>query len=332
MSGVRRYQNKCKQIDVHEVLKKEIYAQGQDYEYQGTLNAATGIVSGAEGSSSRLGFRDVYMLFDSTNADGTSNRAAGQLKFNVTLLNNSNPLDGIIMVQPTEFFFPKPTNVLSTDPNFYFFRKVYMRIETLPQTQAVTAQKSFWFHFEFDVEDINAIAVKLIPTAETTSFFLRSPVNALSEFNCSFWVPNPVPSALSFKQIPLPPDVVQITGVPGTLPGRFTIGGNPALASSVLGTLGQLGVPPAPGIAAWITASSTGVPAQDTIINSPAGVYITNIAFSGVYYYFEIATVDLTAAVPFTGTMTIGKNRIAMTFRFTSLDPSSNTHVTVGHD
>lgn len=324
-----RYRKKCGDIDTHEILKSEIYKQDRNLDYVGTLTTSGVVVPP---TSQKVGFTDYYFYFDSFNAQNPAERANGVLTFDLSVLNSSVPLDNVIMIQPTEFYFPKPTNLLTTDPNYYFFRKVYLRIESLPQTQAIKAQNDFWYHFEFDVTDINSIAVKLIPTAETTTYFFKSPITAMSLFRMSFWVPNPMPSNLGFKRITLPMDVVTITAVPGTNPGRFTIG-DPLTSVGITSTLGALGVPLPPGITVWISASASGVPAQDAIINNVNGNFVTNLAYSGVYYYFEIAAVDLSlVAAPFNGRMTIGKNRIGTQFRFTVVNTSSNTHVSMGHD
>lgn len=326
---MRRYKNRCDTPDIHEILKKEVYNQSVEVPY-GSLGLNGKQLPGSGKVSKPIVYKDTYLYLDSITVPDSISRASGSITFNIAALNNNAPVDGILAVQPSEFYFPKIPTYPAGDPNFLFFRKVYVRLSSFPQVQSVRAQNAFWYHFEFDVEDINAIAVKLVPTQETTTFFVKNPLLSLSELTMVFYVPDP--QTRLFKPIPIPSDVVTIRGVPGTNPGRFTIG-DPTQITSITSVLGPIAAPIAPGIAVWITLNNTtGVPAQDTIISNPNGNFITNIGFDGVNYYFEIAVVNLAAAGPFTATMVIGKNRFAMQMRFTCVVNDTTNYISIGHD
>jgi hypothetical protein len=322
-------------IDVHEILKAEIYAQSNDRSTdavvfgRGVGSASASAMETVAGSvaapAPTIGFSETYLFLDSiTSTSSRAERLNGYLKFPVGELNNNQTIPNVIALQPIEFYFPKQSDPPANTPDFFFYRKVYMRIEELGRSQAVRASGDAYYHFEFDVVNANAIAVKLVPTlTSTATFILSSPISSIDTITCRFLVPGP-PGGSAFVPIPIPMDVVDVVSA-NTNPATFTF--DPTLTSSVLG---PIGAPAAPGMSAWINLTATLADSvMDAQFKSQYGVLITNIA-SGVVTIGAANTSAIPAGI--TGKMLIGKNRCSLQLRITSHTSMDRSHITVSHD
>jgi hypothetical protein len=281
----------------------------------------------APAPSNNFGIEDTYLYFDSFAKETSSDLLSGELKFNINTLNNSQPIDKCVQVQVGNFFFPMVTS--SNGPDFYFFRRVYMQITSFPNTQAVLAPNNSSYHFEFDVELVGSIAVKLVPVKE--SFYFRQPLTTLTEFNVSFMVPSG--RGGSFKRITLPQDVLVIKAIPGSNPARFEIlaGGD---ISSFVNTLPTVypNTPTIP-IAVYMSGFTSTDPDLNSQINNPNGIFVTG--FPTDKYTFEVGGINLAALDPaqtYNFQCYVGKNRIAMPVRFTCVKNVTTNYLQASHE
>jgi hypothetical protein len=328
-SNVRRVQNRCNAIDTHEVLKQEIYKQGYDYDTNfrfgfnqaptmggapGTPATPTPTMGGPSGPG--VGFEDYELHFDTLNKDTSSDLENGEVKWSITSINNSQDIKNCIQIKVGPFFFPKVSNATG-NPDYFFYRRVYMQILGLPSTQAILAPNGNQYHFEFEVENLNSIAVRLNPLKDT--FFFQRPITSLTEFQVRFMVPH------GFKKVALPADKVTLISVNNSNPARFTIVGG-ELTTEVLGALGAT---TAPGIAVYISGFTTADTAINNAVNTTEGVYISNIVNSTS---FEISGIDLTGIAASNATMVIPKNHIAFPVRFTTVRDQLTNYVSAIHE
>jgi hypothetical protein len=300
-------------VDVKETyLKGEILRQGQestiDYEsYYGTNAAVSQGASGPPASASCGGTctDDVYMYFDSTARDFTSNLTNGEITFNVSTLNLQKPLDNVVSIRIDEFYIPRIQNA-NTFPDYFFFGTVFVRLAStsLPVVQSVLAQNGNTFHFECDIENLNSVAVKLIP--KDPIYYFRTPIQSLSDLTFQFMVP------LNFRSIILPNDTLIVDGVAGTNPAQFIV-----VDGNTTSPIGDIGVPTAPGVAVYfLNFLSPNITLNNTVV-STTGYFVTNIVSATTFIVgaLNFATLPVNTRC----TMIVAKNRIGITARFKSI-------------
>ena len=327
-SNIRRVQRRCAPVDMHEVMKQEIYRQSYDADTNFRFGLGAGTTSTSGGSvggvippaAGIVGFEDTELYFDSVGRDTSSDTANGELKFSITNINNNQDLRNCIELMVTPMYFPRISNpAVPAAPDYFFYRRVYMQITNLPSTQGILATNGNQFHFEFEVMNISSIAVLLVPLKNT--FFLQRPITSLSEIDVRFMVPH------GFRRIPLPKDTLAIASVsPGTNPARFLV-----LAGDTTAALGPIGVPVAPGVAVYITNFVSPNGLINAQVNAAAGLFVTNIIDA---FTFEVAGIDLTplGVASYNATAIVPKNRIAFSMRFTSTRDQLTNYIVVGHE
>ncbi len=248
--------------NLNEYHKRELYAQDSADNSQAQYGVNTIGISNATTeipvSQQIIGFRDWEMLFDSVFTKIPSNLINGQIIFNISDVNNGQGLGSVVEMNLGSFFFPIPIQSAAS-PNFYFYRRVYLQIAELPTTQSSRAPNGNRYQFEFNVDNLNSVAVLLTPIKD--SFFLQLPITSLNQVTFNFSV------GPYFTPIPLPLSNVQIYGIPGTTPATFTL-----LNNVNTNIIGPVGVPTAPGVAVFVTGFAPNVP-----ITTTQGVYVTNI-------------------------------------------------------
>lgn len=319
-------------FNIDEYQKQEIYRQGGDVVYQTAISNA----AQADTSSQTVGFLDTSVFFDSGNLITVSNLSGGELVFNISAVNDGRDIGNIIELNITPFYFQIPLQS-PNQPNFYFYRRVYLNIAGFPTAQSVRASNGNNYQFEFEVVNINSLAVLLVPIRP--SFYLQSILSSLNEVRMHFMV------GPDFTPIPLLKANVLVQMTEGQIINPFPIpptptgfGTNPITFTILNGDLTTLlydiptpfvfpFVPPAPGIAVYFTGF-----APIVALNSTQGIYITRILSTTV---FEIAGFDASGiAIPIDPTqiranMVIGKNRIAMSMRFTSVANRTTNYIVV---
>ncbi|QYB17671.1 hypothetical protein PV-S19_0307 [Pacmanvirus S19] len=335
-ANIRRVRNRCNAIDTHELLKQEIYKQSNDNSGFNTVNTLP--VISQQGSSQppvppqntvqtivtnnsgpNVGIEDYEFYFDSTNRDTSSDLSFGELKWSIPILNNSQDLKNCVQVKLGTFFFPKVYAPVDK-PEYFYYRRLFMEITSAPSSQSVSAFNNNKFHFEFDIENLNGQAVKLIPIKDT--FFFQRPVSSMTEFNIRFTVP------LNFKKVPLPADTIAVkmlvTGGIGYNPIRFQI-----VDENTTASLGPVGTQ-TPGIAVFLSNYTSNDATTNSNVNDTDGLYITNIIDSTT---FEIGSVNGSAVTDEYGaTLFIPKNRIAFSARFTTVKDQPTNYVSAVHD
>jgi hypothetical protein len=306
--------NRCGGVDIHELLKGEIYKQGGlDTGYR-FGQAAGGSIGPGSAAPSVTGFEDYELYFDSVNKDGSSDLVNGELKFSITDLNNNQDIHSCIEMKVGSFYFPKVINPAGS-PDFYFYRRVYLQVLGLPSTQGVLADNGNQYHFEFSVENFSGIAVLLVPIKDT--FFFQRPITSLTDLQLRFTVP-------IFKRIPLPEVILNVVSIAGSNPAQFSIVGGPTTAA-----IGDIGLLPAPGVAVYISGFASGDPAVNIATNNTAGVFVTTVvnATQIIIASLNFATVGVVVAQ-----MIVAKNRIAIPIRFTSIKDSVTNYINVVHE
>jgi hypothetical protein len=307
--------DRCNRLDIAEYQKNEIYRQGND-DAPNTANYgaprpsssyadSTTVIGG--GGAKDIGFRDFEIYFDSTFITIPSNLAQGEIVFNVSDYNNGLSIGNVIEINLGSFYFPKPLNYTTTSPDPYFYRRIYMNIVGLPSTQSSRGANGSQYNFEFQVVDLNSIAVLLQPIKP--SFYLQSILSAFNETRLHFtYGPN-------FDPVSLPKTKLSIQCVPASNPAQFTIlsGDTVQNLDSTITPLTIYPVVLAVPVAVYISGF---LPQVD--VNNPQGLFVTRLIDATT---FEIASISLAAvAVVSDATMVIGKNRIAIGMRFTTVE------------
>jgi hypothetical protein len=331
-SNVNRPRNRSNQIDMREVLKREIYKQGYDSDTNFRITNPP-ILSNGPGAESEMaetpaetGFEDIYIYFDSTQSDGDSDYANGEIKWSITSLNNSVDIKNCVAIRIDEFYFPTIYNP-TTNPDYFYYLRVFIEVQNVPSTQSILGPKNNKFHFECDVQNPTGQAVKLVPINNT--FYFQRPLISLSDFQLRFLIPPTTGQPSNFKKIPIPNDTVSIisllTGGFGFNPIRFQITG-----ADTTSVLGLVGVPPAPGIAIFISGYTSNIAAVNTAVNNTLGIFVTQILSSTT---FEVAGIDASAVTAqYAASMFIPKNRIAFPVRFTSVRNKITNYLDISHD
>lgn len=317
-SNIKRVTNRCNTIDVHEIMKQQLAAQGAENGPGSNSIVAVNSTPNSQSTFNMIqqdsrGFEDYEFHFDSIDRDTSSDMSNGEMKWSISALNNNRDLKNCVEMRVGPIYFPR-VNTAPGCPDYFFYRKVYMQILNLPVTQAIIGSKGNQYHFEFDVENLNSVAVKLKPTKET--FFFQRPVSSLTDLAVRFMIPH------NFRRISIPKDVVTIQSVNNSNPARFTITSGD-LTTDLLGTLGPTILP---GTAVYINSFLSANANVNNNVNTNDGLYITNIINATT---FEIASLDLTSIPPTIGTMIIPKNHVGFPMRFTSVSdqPTNYTHV-----
>lgn len=333
---IRPRDNRCGQIDVHELQKLAILGQYDAPAYGGgsarsatparaPAGAPVPAASAPPPSQEIVGFEDVEIQFDSRYADTTSNYDLGEINWPVGPINNNNDISNCIQMHINSFWFPNIV-VPVTSPDFFYFSRAYLEFRGAPSTQGVSCPNTGRYHFEFEVSR-NDQAVKLTPIKN--SFFFQRPITSITDFQIRLMVPHTTPIPSGMRRVPIPPDTVMVTsqtaGGFGTNPIQFALNSQ----WTTVQLLGNIGAVPAPGIAVYLSGFVSTDPAVDAAVNNTQGVYVTNIIDNTT---FEVAGINaLTLAAGFTASMFIPKNRFAMSVRFTCVRHGVTNYIGVTH-
>ena len=318
---ITRTQNRCGIIDTRELLKQEIYRQGGSQETGFNVGAGVGVSSAGP---TTIGFEDIELYCDST--QGVLGDNVGEISWDVTIQNGGQDITNCIELHIGNFYFPK-IYASPGKPEYFYFRRVFVELLGLPTNNYVQGTNGNRFHFEFEVENINGQAVKLVPIKR--SLFLTRPSTSIPSFILRFTVP-PIGGGISlFRRIPLPPSTIAVTSLLnvgiGYNPIRFRVE-----APYDTAVLGPIGAPAAPGLAVFITNYNSNSSAVNASVNDAEGLYITNIIDTNT---FEIAGIDATAVTAeITANMFVPKNRFAFSLRFTTVKYAATNYIDINHD
>lgn len=328
LRGVRTALPSRCDIDVHEMLKQELFKQTPAESLSSSYQAPPATSAPMPGTEPlprieiperrTVGFEDIWIYFDSLSRDSDSDYSRGEIKWDIPKINNLSDIKNCIQIHIGSFYLPKISPPAANKPEQLYFNRMYMEYVNAPTSQAVLANGSR-FHFEFEIENLSGQAVKLVPLEE--SFFFQRPIQSINSFHVRFMVPP------GLRGIKLPPDTVTVQAIPGSNPIRFNIIGETTDVISG-GTIGALN----PGVAVQFSGLNTNDFAVNSAINDPYGVFVTQIISATE---FEIGDIDGSAidtAAPYTASMFIMKNRIAFAVRFTIVTDHATNHIGVVHD
>jgi len=320
-------------IDLHEIQKKELYSQGAQPSMP-VIDAQPGETQQPvyqpppPSGGNNIGLDDTYIHFDSLAKNSSSNLSSGEIDWSISVLNRGLPINNCTQITISPFYFPLIENAPGA-PEFYFYRQVYMRLVSVPSTQGVMVVNNDQYHFTFDIESVSSIAVKLRPAQPT--FFFRQPINSLSQFEVQFFVPSTAGAGL--RAIPIHTDTMIIVAVPGSNPARFDIINGDISPLVDLATLPSTFptapyVPPTP-IAIVIRGFQTANANLNMAVGNLQGVYVDQLESMTS---FSISSLDFTTlATPTDATAVIGKNRIQIMARFSSINASTANYVQPHH-
>lgn len=343
-NNVFRQRNRGSNIDIHEILKREILNQGpsSDAGYQYTPQPVQLPSSSQQAPPPPLppqappkdiiGIEDTYLLFDSVAKDSTSDIHNGEVRFAIPSLNNSQALENCIQISLSSFYFPMKKNDTG-QPEYYFFRRVYMQLATIPSTQSIKGQSGIQYHFEFDIETLGSAAVKLIPVVDT--FYFRQPINTITDFVIRFMVPNGIDA--NFRRIDLPRDILRVRPVPGSNPARFNILNGETVVNlrEPAPTVYPYILSPTEQVTVFIGGFASGNTTLNNATNTQTGLVVTTLVTATS---FEIASLDYsTLGAPTTPdqydcNVTIGKNCFRIPMRFTTVKNANTNYLQGVHN
>jgi len=303
--------NRGRQVDIREYQKKEIRRQGQGDQSSG-YSFSLGTSDAVAPTVDAVGIEDTYLYFDSGSRDSSSLVNVGELKYSINNLNFQQPIDNCIELQLGSFYFPMVNNPAGS-PLFYFFRRVYMQITTLPSTQGVLGPNTSQYHFEFDVSTVTSIATLLTPVRDTLYF--RQPIITQTDMIFKFFVPN---GYGNLNPINIPKDQLTAIGLAGTNPARFLITGGDTIVNMEQPAPTVFPAAPAVPVAVYFRNFNSPDVTLNNVVNVTTGLFVTG--FPTDQFTFEVATLNFAAlAVNVPCAVWIGKNRIAFQMRFTTL-------------
>lgn len=327
----------CNEYDAEEDLKeyliKKINERGPtiaafNYGQGGPTNSATNTstssaTSNVTTSTPTVGFTIYSFYFDSIARNPMSNYNKGEIQWDIQSLNNNNQIHNIVGITIKSFLFPN-LNLNSTNPNIFYFSRLFMDIYSLPSGYGILAENTTRFHFEFSVSNLNSQAVLLTPIKDT--FYITYPILYLNSFTVRFMINNMTPGVGGFTYLQLPLENVTITstlsaGV-GSNPMVFSING---ANTTILAAIGVL--PINQGIAVFISNFNSTDTNLNYQVNSPSGLYITTIIDINTFSISTLNGSGITAS--YTANMYIPKNKISLTTDFISVDNAPTNHIMV---
>lgn len=313
--------NRGSEGDIQEHLKTEIYRQGQQKDYGYRLQTASGVSSSSGPITREVGFASNYIHFTSASKIDSSRSNDGELTFSIPVFNNNNAIQNLVKFRMHSLYFPRIEGPV-TQPDTYFFRRLYVLVKPLP-TNSVLGANSSQHHFEFDVENITSVAVDCRPLGkegERGEFVFSKPVTQLSDITFQFLVPGF--GIRPLVPLSLPQDTLAVRTVPNTNPARFIVLGD----GQTTAPLGQIGPAPAPGIAVYFANLATTNNNLNNEVNDQQGQYVTTIVNSTT---FEVANLNFTVApvnvTAYPLNVFIAKNRIAFTVEFMTIRANEAT-------
>lgn len=329
-------------IDTHEWQNIEMRKQtGKDVTYNSSgfnANITAATIPGA-------GINNIEIYFDSARKI-SSDPTNGTVSFNIPAINNNNSVSNCVAIRILPFYFPRLTPPLTTRPDVWFYKRLYIRMSGLPST-AVMASGNSQHHFEMEVGNVsglNNISVNLDPIGENDEggvFRFMAPQTSITDISFQFLKPIFTTNTQSLTPINIPLDIVVLQAVPLSNPAQFTIlnlGVDAATIFSQQPAAYPI-VPAAPGLAVFFTGFNsidyttpdyTGTNAAlNTLVNSPDGWMVTRLVDATT---IEVAGLDFSSILaetfpvpppppykvpaPPICQMLIGANRIAFRVQF----------------
>lgn len=314
-------------INTHELQKHEIYSQGAQPAAP-VIDTPSGMAPPPpQPSTTEVGLDDTYIHFDSLGR-AASSVSVGEIEWSIGNLNRQQSINNCTQINIAPFFFPLILNS-PTAPDYYFYRRVYMQISSVPATQGVQAIDNIQYHFAFDIKSVTSIAVELTPV--NPNFYFRQPITDLSKFRVRFMVPTPFKAGLT--PVTIPPDTLIVSAVPGSNPARFNIlNGNvgalvdvPTLPATFPAVPYALALP----VAIVVSDFNSADPNLNLAVGTVQGIFVDQLENMT---QFSVSTLSFAGLVaPVQSTIVIGKNRIHIQARFSSINTATANYVKPMH-
>ncbi len=315
----RKYGDRCRRIDMHEVMKKEVSRQGegsidggsnykfsslppQNCQYPQNPQTGGGLIPQPilppvpVPTRDEIGVFDNYFQFDSYDKTG-ADYAAGEMTFSISELNNQFPIENIIEMEIGSFYI-QDRPLAATLPAFYFYNRYIMAIKQLTTTQSIQGPDNLRYHFEFDVETAG-ISRKMNPVEIFKTFIFTKPVRDLSEITFQF-------RKGDGTRVSLERDVLSFTSDPGTADEMILDG----LADHELDTTTTYAV--------FVEGFSSTNATQNTLMNRSEGHLVTVPSATRIKFD-STAGLAFAAIAATSATVKIAVRRIAIPMRFRSI-------------
>lgn len=316
MSAVMKPSNTRKAVDVHELLKRELYSQANI-----PLQLGGVVPSGGGGSeflqSGRFGVVDRFFYLDSSARSSSSDLSIGRIAYDLQTLNQNKPVTNIIEMEINDFYFPEiPKGV--NFPAYFFFRRMLISIIEM-EAQAIFAENStFRFHFEMDIS--SAGISNLATNTRHSKFIFTNPFRDISNITFRF----NAPTYRGLKNVVFPQDIFRFAAIPLAVGGTF--------GGATIATTQPHGLTVGDDVSIFITDFSTGIPAIDNNIGSPSYYdgHLVRVISTTVLEFRAAAVVgfDFTTLLTATqGNLLIGFRRMAFTMRFRSITPEETNQI-----
>jgi hypothetical protein len=270
---------------------------------------------------------DSHLYFDSVSKK-SADYSKAQVEFQTRGLNNNTDLINIIQLRIFPFYFPRPQWPQPLQPlvaDYLYLRRIYMHIPELATTTSVGTEgpnqsQQNPFHFEFDVENISSIAVRLTPVRDMLYF--ASNVQSLSTMTIQFLQPPYMTPLILY------PDILGVTMGAGPTQWLFSGAGDYAAVSTEYAAL-TAGVL-ATQVAVWfgqLAPAPTG-----SNITRPEGWFISAMTATAPFGGFTLSTLPTGVFVAGTTAQAqLRKNRFAFEMRFTQMQTPTATGIVPTH-
>lgn len=263
-----------------------------------------------------IGVSDYYFYFDSFYKETASNPALGIYVFDVRKINGNESVKNVIGIELDSFFLPKIETDPDYQPEYYFFRTVFMEIQSISSRQITkNSNPTQNFHFELEIEDAGS-AVKAIP--KNPIFTLTEPLYEITLLSVQFKIPPTTPANY-------PNDVFAVTAVfPSILPPP---GDRRMVTNQPHGlVIGQ-------NYSVYFTGYNSNSSTLNNIINDPLGQIIevidaTTIQLTNTPGANAIGVTPTALGTAPTATMFVGPLRIAFRMRMRTIRRTETNFIT----
>jgi len=308
-----RQQFRCPpNTDLQQILVKQMKGQLSQTNSQNTSSAGQSLPivtfknqPAPTDINNNYGYKKYNFFIDSLYNQSQALLSPGEISSDITqLLPSQNSLTNVIIAEIDDFYFPQIYSPVNT-PDYFYYRRAYINFVEAPMDQAVFAPNGKQYHFELNVKDINSQAVLMQPIEKR--FYFNQQLTSLSSATLQFL------SAPLFAPIIIPPSNVIAYSVAGTNPLTFTLISS-GYDTTILGPTNSQQCMNQPGIAIFVTNFNSPQAVINTAVNSPNGIFITQIIDN---YTFEVGSINgsnLTQA--YSCNIYIPKNRVALPIHF----------------
>lgn len=159
----------------------------------------------------RIAMQDFNFHFDSMLLTNQTDITEGRYVFKLPEVRGDNQRSGIVTLRINSFYFPNINEVLPNvqqpAPDFFFYRKVFIRLVNIPTENAYIPTTGQRYHFEMNVLEETSQSVLLVPTRDKLS--LSNPVDRIEDIEFEFLIPS-LADTIPFTPIRCPRTFIRV--------------------------------------------------------------------------------------------------------------------------